>query len=784
MTRQPLPPGDARQLRLAIVLYGGVSLAIYMHGSTKEVHRLVRASALVEQGVDPDGPGDAASPAERVYMRLLQERAAVDGVSTRVVADVISGTSAGGINGVYLAKAVAHNQSQDALRALWLEEGDIDRLLWGPGWLPRRLKRALAFLRGPFRPVLLGDRMSTQLAGALEEMERTSAAPPAPPSLMPPDLELELFVTTTDFWGSPRQVMIDDPVQVADRAHRAVLRFRYKPGGVDQLSPQHNPVLAFGARATSCFPGAFPPVRLSDFRSLVGAPARPLAELVPEFARHFELAGVDPTLVWFIDGGVLDNRPFGHALRAVRGKPAGTEVNRRLVYLEPDPPGDDWMPGSERPGQLGTVFGALSGIPRHEPILDDLLAVARLNERVWRIRRVIETNFDAIVERVSALPGIDLENPAVVAQEQLAEWRDQLRTDASTGSGGLGYATYVRLRISAAVDRYGDAARDLARFPEDSSHAQLVRAVFRYWVGDQLGFLEPGDEKQEARLEFLRRFDLDYAERLLRFLIAGVNWFYRDLREGKPSPSREQLDTAKRLLYERLEELKGIIRPEDVPQTVTDAVTRAFPEDRVRDFLRSEGLAAPAYANENRAALEDLDATLRAHVGNAYSGLAGGLYEPVLEATQGWPADPRRRFLVRYLGFPLWDPILFPIQSLADAGERDQVEVQRWSPGGERALAWRGEGPKLIGSTQGHFGAFINRPGRERDYLWGRLDASERLVQLLFPGRNEATKALQRARFMEAARAILDEEEPHLPNARDLVNDVRSQLTWHWISSQ
>jgi hypothetical protein len=32
------------------VLYGGVSLAIYMHGTTHELHRLVRASALLESG--------------------------------------------------------------------------------------------------------------------------------------------------------------------------------------------------------------------------------------------------------------------------------------------------------------------------------------------------------------------------------------------------------------------------------------------------------------------------------------------------------------------------------------------------------------------------------------------------------------------------------------------------------------------------------------------------------------------------------------------------------------
>ena len=36
---------DVRELRLALVCYGGVSLAIYMHGITKELEKLARASA-------------------------------------------------------------------------------------------------------------------------------------------------------------------------------------------------------------------------------------------------------------------------------------------------------------------------------------------------------------------------------------------------------------------------------------------------------------------------------------------------------------------------------------------------------------------------------------------------------------------------------------------------------------------------------------------------------------------------------------------------------------------
>ena len=47
-----------KELRIALVCYGGVSLAIYMHGVTKEVWKLARASRAFHAGsgeLAPDG---------------------------------------------------------------------------------------------------------------------------------------------------------------------------------------------------------------------------------------------------------------------------------------------------------------------------------------------------------------------------------------------------------------------------------------------------------------------------------------------------------------------------------------------------------------------------------------------------------------------------------------------------------------------------------------------------------------------------------------------------------
>src|SRR3546814_8649631 len=52
-----------------------------------------------------------------------------DLVDLRVVVDVVSGASAGGINGIILARALAHDLRIDHFRNLWLHEADVSRLL-------------------------------------------------------------------------------------------------------------------------------------------------------------------------------------------------------------------------------------------------------------------------------------------------------------------------------------------------------------------------------------------------------------------------------------------------------------------------------------------------------------------------------------------------------------------------------------------------------------------------------------------------------------------------------
>src|SRR3546814_10370056 len=72
-----------KELRFALICYGGISLAVYMHGITKEVWRLSAASRAFHEGAAQAGSG-------RVYGELLAAIAARSGVKLRVLADIVA----------------------------------------------------------------------------------------------------------------------------------------------------------------------------------------------------------------------------------------------------------------------------------------------------------------------------------------------------------------------------------------------------------------------------------------------------------------------------------------------------------------------------------------------------------------------------------------------------------------------------------------------------------------------------------------------------------------------
>jgi patatin-related protein len=792
--------GNVKQLRLGLVCYGGSSLCIYMHGITKELHRLVGASAVRAQG------GTAAGASEAVYQQLLErlqeERA--DALDLRVVVDVIAGTSAGGINGIFLAKALAGNLSQDSLRQLWFEKGDMDELVvgrrkllgiplsWKVKLLPMLARKALR--RSPLR----GDDMSCWLYKALEQMDAGGSGAAAGASLMPQGSPLDLFVTITDFYGYQRLIPIARPKFVPDARHRHALSFHYPTSDSNQFAD--NAGLAFAARTTSCFPAVFPPVSLGGFSDAIGAP---LTQLSSRCFRIYDLSGAAAADTYFVDGGVLDNKPFGWAIDTlIHRRPAETEVDRRLLYIEPDPGHRARVQGGADPETLPAALGALTTIPRSEPILDDLLEVDAHNERVAEIRDVIETNFRPVARLVEQLVPLDSIVGQPPSQWPWNKWSRDVN-DCTTANSGLGYATYLRLKISKVIDGFAHSICLICNYPDESNHALLVRQAAHAWAGRQglfegLGREEDGDpcadshdsdrppdqpiEPSEAQLRFLQAFDLGFMRRRLRFVVAAFNWWYRCVdREG--FPSREDLDQCKATAWRAISTLDALAQLRITDQDSTDIQEQAkalrqkvrdtFAEQTLREFLNAQGAQGELYAAEHAAELDALLAATETFLSQRLDGFAPALLAEFAQLTHNWKPQRQRDLVVRYLGFPLWDVLIYPIQSLSQVGEHDQIDVIRVSPREANVLTPPRSG-KVQGVRQHHFYAFFSRQARENDYLWGRLDAAEQLIRLLINSTdsNESLKHWCKQSF----NAILEEEADALPTIADTVREIRDQV--------
>src|SRR3546814_406916 len=339
-----------KEVRLALICYGGVSLAVYMHGIVKEIWKLLQASQAAHASEAVVELTDTAA----VYAALLEEVA--PNLRLRVLSDIIAGASAGGINGIFLAHAITTGADMEPLRDLWLNNADIETLLdpearpataltklWATpiAWAAGRRRdetvdtlvepaareevraKLSRFIRSRwFEPPFGGEVFTGLLLEAFLAMEKGKRGP----RLIPDEQPLDLFVTVTDLAGHPELLSLNSPPRVMETEHRLVISFS---GYGDQARPLGDiPGLLFAARATSSFPGAFPPFQVKELDRVLAAagikwPGRD-AFLHRVFPRR-KAAGLTAEDASLIDGSVLANAPFRPAIGALRNRPAHRE---------------------------------------------------------------------------------------------------------------------------------------------------------------------------------------------------------------------------------------------------------------------------------------------------------------------------------------------------------------------------------------------------------------------------------------------------------------------------
>jgi patatin-related protein len=720
----------SHEVRLGLVLYGGVSLAIYMNGTTNELHRAVR------------GRG--------VYF-LLKHLLDAD-----ITVDVASGASAGGINGIFLAFALANGREFGTCADLWRRDGDLGSLLRS--------------LDGDSVPSVLD---SEHYRDVLENGFRVmwdNQTHPNEPECPTPTRELDLFVTGTSFYGRYAQAVDSTGRVIETKQHRTVflLKHRERKGSKCQLDPRRDPfgrsraddpadleptrpdrpapdagLLAFAklAQITSCFPGAFAAVHVDTAATGAGTP-------MSEADQKLKVWGDLPIGEhYFVDGGVLDNKPFTTTLDTIFHRPADRRVCRHVLYLEPDPerfsnerrhqPSGDG--GLVAPSFVSSVLDSMTRLPSYESIADDLARIAEHNASIQRFDELVEglqksgganpsretyltARLLAIGQRVNAelaealasvefpRSGGDAEEPTRLSSEAIggllrrlcgvvqalpAEHYPELlkKLDVDFYIRRLLALTYV-LEKRSTVPGVGPEARELWKHVnEEIQRLEIVRSAMErvvvppwIWAGGA-GFDDRVKEANAGKLwEAIER-------RTLMLLDPGAP-------EAEAPSSRYPTRTATPAAR------RQILLDKDADR----ARFREMLEDRLKLIQKLDVGALPE-RTPSRTLLEESDARLRSLI-------------------QASTCDVKD-FLTTFEEQE--DALRFPLEFAARVRQRDQINVVRLSPfDAQNGFSKRAFEDKICGETFGHFGAFLKKSWRSNDILWGRLDGISRLVETLF----------------------------------------------------
>ncbi len=787
---------ERRELRLALGMRGGVSLAVWIGGACAEIDLLRRATR-----------GDAPSP---FWDRVL-EISDYD----HVVVDVLAGASAGGLNGVIYAASLVYDFPLDNAREIWLDAGNTDTLLR---------------THGPYVSLFDGDGvflarvdqfLRSMVAGAADADREHSVE----------RVTLSLSATLIE----PIERLGTSPEDEEEWERRSGSGFHFEhhpepwrgsdfpPGDSADSEPRRSALarLAVAARSTSSFPAAFEPALVTSTRPTrfselhrggrpdAGAAALQSPGDVDLDGTFLDRRADGAFLV--ADGGILDNIPLARAIRDITVAPAGGPTRRVLLYLHPGAPAHHVagppLAGVARRAVPALARGIVQAFRTEETIAQDIGELerhAQLVDRAQGVRGATFTpltvadpvppraRFDAAAERARSSyveqRGVEEEQsllgllmdpmgslgtdsfPRGVADRDAIDdeqWRSPLGRLRSAQRTALALALWseCRRRASDDVMRFGDGAiQRVARVLLDwtwsleargADIGSAKRALYRV-INFVDTVLEPPRQwawVAAAAVAFQAPGSVDSTD----FVGRGMQWtseLYRLRRESDAPLLRDAL-----------------LGDDDGPITAFRAQVLATIDDVVAGVVGSGVPGELAPADDVRtavlcAALVEIAEALRTtpvdapdvfHPGSLIHGCLAG-DEPVSTATlehlellcypefvTGAPCQSKIEFhrLSAANRFPL-APRFGALLKAAEATGK------WWNPQCPLPAEQRGihVDLKLAGNELANFAAFLLPEWRANDWLWGRLDAVPTLVDLL------VTPATLRAQQLSGEAAL------------------------------
>ncbi len=681
----PLVQSDDAQIRFALAMNGGVSLAVWIGGVCDEVLRLCNAGASLaarrSAGTDPQ-----PAPGWSVY------ELACWAAELRPRVDVLSGASAGGMNGVFLSLALLHGHADlHELRDLWLDAGSFSDLLREP-------------LDADAPSLMRGDEY---FLPKLQDAIRALATGPVRGADAVP-IDLTLTVTSMD--GRERSIDNDFGEPIHERHHAMTLRFRHRPDSSD-FDDGGDPAererivrrLARACRSTASFPGAFEPSRVAV--AAPGADRPPVTDAM--LPRQASFSGES----WMIDGGTLVNLPVDEALQAVFAQPATGAVRRVFAMVVPDPSAGsaDAAPGAAgaaalaaRPSLAKVVTSAISTIPRNQLVGGVLTDLERRNDQLDRVRvtrlELLRRPWAEVAAAAGAVfPAYGASRLRATRHVLLRHLERRLRAEAV----GHVAAEAWRRGVLAITDEAGDPTTRPPWIPRSLAATGSVelslwgRTTVRRSAGRLLHLVRHAAE--QGTLD-------PVAERELRGIVTRVI-----ARLGTPA------------------------QPDDPASNLFVDVAAMAPPD---------GVAPDVHVRDQLAALRQRWAAARAGTGAEMTmlmeladevGPLTGL--PALTGTAAEPTAGRALLALEVLEntFGGYDA---QVEQTVETIRMDSICTSPIDP-----IARDRAAGKVAGVQLGHFGSFLKASWRANDWLWGRLDGAGDLIRIMLHRADEGRLA-------------------------------------------
>ena len=725
-------PGPRRQLRFALSMNGGVSLAVWIGGSVSEIDR-------VRHG-DPFW-GDLLTAC---------------GYEPKALVDVMTGASAGGLNAVLYAQAIRSGHRYDeTIQKLWEETADIEVLIKDARTARRENRDPRAILDGQF----FLDQLEARLAalgpgsGVPESADQPGRQPQALAIFASATLAAANPVRYRDVPGASIDERRSDAYfHVARRgsAQRGLDGFVDAPGATghppraplpDDSPPQTARALALIGRATCSLPVLFEPIA---FRSDTFG-----ARLVNAFTS-------DRRTVEIVDGGVVDNVPIARAIRAIASSQASTRTRRVLLYLHPDP--SVVVDHPDEPTTAIDVGRTLFG-KRSESLREDIDLLRAHNAAVERRNAIAQT----LLATIGSAP------PSPVDPDvQRSIGIGNLMRAAFDPASELAWHAPNAPRLAPLLDGLGPLSRPVLRqhLSDEDAHLSLVVLRPRRIVGHLLrlvrnvevaaeraaaaaaagGATAPAAVRstdlsavKERLYEILLLADLLHAYQLARFIghqPEGAN--PTDVVVGKDASNATMTSSAsagsaaaaaiRRLRCSR-EELGSVVAPGSIHELV-DAEWCRISAWTLPPFVAdppSPPTSAPPVVDLLWRELRDV----LSQIPEGTTAGASGDDRSTQAATTLNQLKDGRAITIEQL-----DDLLLPLAAEPTASDQwiDFVRIAgNVDTPASRAFLIPGAdlGGRIAGVQLRHLGAFFQTSWRTNDFRWGRLDSVPGLIDAI-----------------------------------------------------